>query len=109
MKESSGITLVESSVQFEEKLLEDFVNSSYVYKPVRDRALNEQMMFSNTYVSMNCCFAQLPGAGTVDIVATTENPGMLQHISIPAASMFLVICTRNEMGNYRVTWSCSMS
>lgn len=109
MKTSTGITLVESNVQFEEKLLEDFVNSSYVYKPVRERKSSEQTIFSETYSSVNCCFAQLPGCGTVDIVATTPDPGMLQHICIPSISMFLVICTRNEVGNYKVTWSCSMS
>ena len=109
MKEPIGITLVESNVLFEEQLLEDFVNSSYVYKSVRERSSQEESIHSNKYVSLNCCFAQLPGNGTVDIVAATEEPGMFLHVSVPSASMFLVICTRNEIGNYKVTWSSSMS
>lgn len=109
MKESSGIKLVESNVLFEEKLLEDFVNSSYVYKPVRERASREEVIYSDTYKSLNCCFAQLPGSGTVEIVTATEDPTLLLHFSIPSASMFLIVCTRNNYGEYKVTWSCSMN
>lgn len=109
MKESPEITLVESNVLFEEQLLENFVNSSYVYKSVREQAAIEDNIDSNTYTSLNCCFAQLPGNGTVDILTTTDEEGILLHTSIPSASMFLVICTRNETGHYKVTWSCSMS
>ena len=104
-----GITLVESNVLFEEQLLEDFVNSSYVYKSARERSFSEESIHADKYISLNCCFAQLPGNGTVDIVAATDEPGTFLHISIPSASMFLVVCTQNFRGNFKVTWSSSMS
>jgi hypothetical protein len=109
MKKSSIIKSVQSSAAFEENELENFVNSSLPDISNEKIEGEGRDIFSASYKTIGCCAAYTPVNGTVDILCATPKNNDIKRISIPVMSNFLVICTKEYPGKYKVTWNCSLS
>ncbi|MBC7947161.1 MAG: hypothetical protein H7Y42_04725 [Chitinophagaceae bacterium] len=106
MKKSFGIASVESKAVFHEEAFEDFINNAM---PARIYMANESDQFSSNYKNIDWCGAYTPFNGSVDILCRSNRKGELKRLSIPSNTLFLVICTKEYGGNYKVAWTCSMS
>jgi hypothetical protein len=106
MKRSKGITSVESRAMFHEEAFEDFINSAM---PGKTLAADKKTPFSADFKNIEWCGAYVPFNGTVDILSTVQRTDDIKRLSIPVSSSFLVICTKEEEGKYKIAWSCSMS
>jgi hypothetical protein len=107
MEKLSNITSVESKASFQERMVEKFVQQNLPPKLTKTvktciGTLAEQ------YREIECCAAELPVNGTVEIFFEMKNAA-IRGISIPTTSRFIVFCTREENNEYKVTWSCSLS
>lgn len=106
MKKTKGITSVESRAVFHEEAFEDFINSAMPHKNLlRDK----RSEFSEDFRNIEWCGAYVPFNGTVDILTTVRRTDDIKRLSIPVTSAFLVICTKEDDGKYKIAWSCSMS
>jgi len=109
MKQTKGIASVESKAAFQERLLEKFVQDNL---PARRRMENNMEGlgdFSLQYKEIESCAAETPVHGTVEIFFETNNREALRRLSVPAISRFFVFCTRDNMNDYKVTCSSSLS
>jgi hypothetical protein len=105
MKRSAFITSVESTVAFHEQALEEFVNNSLPVGPVTSKYREG----FDDFKTIDWCAAYVPVNGVVDILCALNRSENIKRISIPVASAFLVMCTKEEDDKYRVAWSCSLS
>ena len=65
--------------------------------------------FNTTYKEIESCAAETPVNGLVEIFYMDDSPDEAKCLRVPVSSRFFVFCTRNEIVNYRVAWSCSLS
>ena len=108
MEKLSNITSVESRASFHERMVEKFVQQNLPPKLIKNKA-GELGTLALQYNQIECCAAELPVNGTVDIFFELRNPNGIRGISIPATSRFIVFCTREDSNDYKVTWSSSLS
>lgn len=106
MKKTKGITSVESRAIFHEEAFEDFINSAMPRKTFERDTRSE---FSEDFRSIEWCGAYVPFNGTVDILTTVKRTDDIKRLSIPVSSSFLVLCTKEADGKYKIAWSSSMS
>jgi hypothetical protein len=109
MKKTSDIASVESKAAFPQKLLEKFVQDNLPSRRKIEDNLEGLGDFSLTYKEIESCAAETPVSGTVEIFFETTNPDALRRLSVPATSRFFVFCTRDDINDYKVTCSCSLS
>jgi len=109
MKKSPGITSVQSKVSFRQKLVEKFVQQNLPPKSLKQNKISGMGEFSIRFKEFECCAAETPVIGSVDILLATKYFDAVNSISIPVNSRFLVVCTRDEEDDYKVAWSCSLS
>lgn len=103
MKKTSEIKTVESKARLSESMIEDHINN--MHHP--DKSINENVLSEN-FENINWCSEHSTVEGTVEISFSAGDKG-LKHLSIPVATEFLVICTKEKETDYKVTWSCSLS
>jgi predicted glycosyltransferase len=109
MKKTSGITSVETKAAFQEHLIEKFVQQNLPPKEPRKSKTSGMGGFSQGYQDIECCAAEIPVNGTIEIFIATKDPEGLRRISIPVTSRFIVFCVREEHSDYKVAWSSSLS
>ncbi len=109
MEKLSNITSVESKASFQERIVEKFVQQNLPPKLMKGNKMPAIGNLAAKYNEIECCAAELPVIGPVDIFFKIKNPSGLRGISIPTSSRFIVFCTREERNDYKVTWSCSLS
>ncbi len=109
MEKLSNITSVESKASFQERMVEKFVQQNLPPKLSKENSVSGIGILSAQYNEIECCAAELPVNGTVEIFFEEKNPDAIRGISIPSSSRFIVFCTREEKNDYKVTWSCSLS
>ena len=109
MEKLSNITSVESKASFQERMVEKFVQQNLPPKLMKATKLSSIDVLSNKYTEIECCAAELPVNGAVEIFFQSRNLASIRGISIPTSSRFIVFCTREESNDYKVTWSCSLS
>lgn len=109
MKRISDIAAVESKAAFQEHLLEKFVQDNLPSRPKRESQLEGMGNFSNHYCEIECCAAETPVNGTIEIFFEMEAHKAIRRLSVPALSRFFVFCTRDEMTDYKITCSSSLS
>jgi hypothetical protein len=63
--------------------------------------------FSANYNTLHHCTVHVPIEGRLEILFDPMNPN--RRVGVPVQSVFLVTCTRDVFGDYRLTWSCSLS
>jgi len=103
------ISLVESKAGFQQKLLEKFVQDNLPSHMQKENNISGMGTFTENYKEIESCAAETPVNGTVEIFFETNGPNALRRISVPVMSRFFVYCTRDEMDNYKVAWSGSLS
>lgn len=103
------ISLVESKAGFQQKLLEKFVQDNLPSSMQKENNISGMGTFTEQYKEIESCAAETPVNGTVEIFFETTEPNALRRISVPVTSRFFVYCTRDEMDNYKVAWSGSLS
>lgn len=102
----SGISSVKSNTSFVKKILRKFARSrSAEAQKVYKKLVADY--FSANYETIRYCSVYVPVDGKLEIFFDPEHP--LRRISVPVQSAFLVTCTKEDIGNYRLTWACSMS
>jgi hypothetical protein len=109
MKKISDIASVESKAAFPEKLLEKFVQDNLPSRRKIEDNLEGLGDFSLGNKEIESCAAETPVNGIVEIFFETNNPAALRRLSIPVMSRFFVFCTRDEINDYKVTCSSSLS
>jgi hypothetical protein len=109
MKQTKGITSVESKAAFQERLLEKFVQDNLPARRRMDNKLEGLGDFSLRYKEIESCAAETPVHGTVEIFFDANNPFSSKSLSVPAVSRFFVFCTRDEITSYKVSCSSSLS
>jgi len=104
------ISLVESKAGFQQKLLEKFVQDNLPSNMQKENNISGMGEFTELYKEIESCAAETPVNGTVEIFfETTTERNALRRISVPVMSRFFVYCTRDELDNYKVAWSGSLS
>ena len=104
MKNTSVITAIESSTLFNDKILVDFVTrnlSSVGGSP--DDSLPAD------FLNLACASTIMPVKGNLEILFEDTNTENIERVSIPVDSLFFITCTKDETGNCKVAWSCSLS
>jgi len=109
MKRISDIAAVESKAAFQEKLLEKFVQDNLPSRPKRESQIEGMGIFSGQYREIECCAAETPVNGTIEIFFELDTPVAIRRVSVPAISRFFVFCTRDQVSDYKITCSCSLS
>ena len=109
MEKMSNITSVESKASFQERMVERFVRQNLPPKLMQGNTKSSIGSLAKKYTEIECCAAELPVNGTVEIFFELRNPSTIWGISIPASSRFIVFCTREKNNDYKVSWSCSLS
>ena len=108
MEKLSNITSVESRASFQERMVEKFVQQNLPPKLLKEKIPGIGNL-ALQYKEIECCAAELPVNGAVEIFFELRNLAAVRGISIPTSSRFIVFCTREENSDYKVTWSCSLS
>ena len=109
MKRISDIASVESKAAFQERLLEKFVQDNLPSRRKMQNKLKGLGDFSLRYKEIESCAAETPVYGNVEIFFETKDPAALRKLSVPAMSRFFVFCARDEMSDYKITSSSSLS
>ena len=109
MKQTKGISSVESKAAFHERLLEKFVQDNLPARRRMNNDLEGMGDFSLRYTEIESCAAETPVNGTVEIFFETNNQFALRRVSVPVVSRFFVFCTRDAMNDYKITCSSSLS
>lgn len=109
MKRLSEITAVKSRASFHERMIEDFVQQNLPAKVKHASRLSGMGGFNATYKEIESCAAETPIHGPVEIFYMADSRDEAKCLRVPVNSRFFVFCTRNEITNYRVAWSCSLS
>jgi hypothetical protein len=109
MKKRSAITSVETKTAFQEKLVEKFVQQNLPPQAPKENKIAGIPGFASRYKEVECCAAELPVNGTVEIFYSVKNPEAIRRISHPVSSRFIVFCAREEGNDYKVAWASSLS
>jgi hypothetical protein len=109
MKKPLGISSVESNAAFQEKLVEKFVQQNLPPKAVHQNKISGMGRFTNRFKEIECCAAETPLIGKVEIFFTTGFFSTMRAISVPVNSRFFVFCARDDKDDYKVAWSSSLS
>ena len=109
MKQTRFITSVESKAAFQEKLLEKFVQDNLPSRRRIEDNLDGLGDFSLSNKEIESCAAETPVNGTVEIFIQSNSPDRLRRLSVPAISRFFVFCTRDDMSDYKIASSSSLS
>ena len=109
MKRLLEITAVKSKASFHERMIEDFVQKNLPAKLHHTSRLSGMGGFNATYKEIESCAAETPVNGPVEIFYMADSGDEAKCLRVLVNSRFFVFCTRNEMANYRVAWSCSLS
>ena len=109
MKKSLAISSVESKALIQERLVEKFVQQNLPPKTLKQNKISGMGEFTDRYREIEYCAAETPAMGTVDILYTTRFFNSIRRLSVPVNARFFVFFTRNEMDDYKVAWSSSLS
>ncbi|HLG39306.1 MAG TPA: hypothetical protein VI461_06545 [Chitinophagaceae bacterium] len=109
MKKVSDIASVETRAGFQEQLVEKFVQDNLPPRTIKQNSISGLGIFSAEYREIECCAAELPVNGTVEIFLTGMERSGIRRFNIPVISRFIVFCTREENRDYKVAWSNSLS
>ena len=106
MKRTTGIATVESRVLIPVPLLEEHVNSKH--HPLENAIQHTRKVFSKDFENISWCTEELEVDGFIEIHMQADGD---KHtcIIIPVITCLLAVCTKGIKGNYRHTWSCSLS
>lgn len=104
-----GITSVESKASYRQKLVEKFVQQNLPPKSLKQNKISGMDEFAIRFKEIECCAAETPVIGIVEILLTSKYFNTISSISVPVNSRFLVVCTRDDEDDYKVAWSCSLS
>lgn len=109
MKKSPAISLVESKAAFQEELVEKFVQQNLPPKAPRENKISGMGNFTNRYKEIECCAAETPVIGNLEIFITTGFFNTISGITVPVSSRFFVFCARDDKNDYKVACSSSLS
>jgi hypothetical protein len=109
MKRFLNITSVETKATLQERMIEKFVQQNLPRKILTRDKLSGMGDFADTNKEIECCAAELPVNGTVEILFVVKNVEVIRRINHPVTSRFIVFCTREQDNDYKVAWSCSLS
>lgn len=109
MKKSPVINSVESKAAFQEKMIEKFVQHNLPPKVSKQNKIAGMRGFTDRYKEIECCAAETPVTGKVEISFTTGIFNILCDIHVPVSSRFFVFCARDDKNDYKVAWSSSLS
>ena len=103
MKNTTVITAIEGNTLFNERMLVDFVTCNLSYAECSsDDAL--PINFSTIVWAST----PIPVKGKLEIIFENIDYENIEKV-IPVNSLFFITCTKEETGNCKVTWSCSLS
>lgn len=103
MKNTSAITAIEGNTLFNDRMLVDFVTRNLLYaEGSPDEAL--PINFSTIVWAST----PIPVKGNLEIIFENIDYENIEKV-IPVDSLFFITCTKDETGNCKVTWSCSLS
>lgn len=91
---------------FAKKILRKFVKTRPAVSQEMKRVSD---YFSTNYEMINCCSVHLPIEGRLDMLFDSDYPGTIRRVIVPIQSAFLVTCVKQGTGDFKLTWSCSMS
>lgn len=109
MKRTTDITSVETRASFREKMIEKYVKNNLPPKMQKESKTVGMPGFTNRYKEFECCAAELPVHGTIEILFSPNHSAFIKRMSYPAKSRFIVFCIRTDDTDYKVAWSCSLS
>jgi len=109
VKKTLSIRSVQSKAAFQEKLLEKFVQENLPLNGKKESQIDGMGDFSFRYKEIESCAAETPVNGIIEISFETNSSEALTRLSIPAVSRFFVFCTRDDVNDYKVTCSWSLS
>jgi len=109
MKQVSNITLVEAKAELEESLVERFVQENLPPKFVQENKFIGMGDFGVTNKEIECCAAELPISGVVEIFFIPKDVEAVRRFNLPVTARFIAFCTRQAEDDFRVAWSCSLS
>ena len=109
MKKLRDISSVESNAAFRATFVEKFVQEHLPPPVVKENKIAGMGNFSDRYLPIECCAAETPVAGDIEIFFTPTFFNLLPSVSVPVISRFFVFCVRSEKNNYKVACSSSLS
>jgi hypothetical protein len=109
MKRNPGITAINSRTSFSKRMLQKFVRNGFSAKAMKTNSGKNRNQFSDNYEAIDWSSGLVPIDGRLDILFEAKHPEAISRISIPVQSVFLVTCTKEGSGSYKLTWSCSMT
>ncbi len=109
MKETP-ITTVETNVHLAEGLIEDHINNMHhAEKSFGKRGQVLDNILWKNFESLNWCCEHSPVEGTLRIGFLAPDNRAVKHVSVPVATNFGVVCTKEKERKYKITWSYSLS
>ena len=104
------ITTVETDVHLAEGLIEDHINNMHhAEKTFGKRGqLLDDILWEN-FETLNWCCEHSPVEGTISIGFLAPDTRAVKRVSVPVATNFGVVCTKEKERNYKITWSYSLS
>ena len=104
------ITTVETNTRLAETLIEDHINNMHhPEKSFGKRGhLTKGTLWEN-FENLSWCCEHSPVEGSIEISYLDLANSSVKHISIPVETNFGVICTKENEGEYKITWSYSFS
>lgn len=109
MKKTASINSIRVAAQYQEKLLERYVNKYMPGLPDSQTVLSRSEKVPTGYKKIDCCFVRIPVTGRMDINFAGGIFGMDKTVRVPVNSFFVVTCTRDSSGRYKAAWACSLS
>jgi len=110
MKKSSAIFKVESKVPLLTTELENQLSKlNHPAKCSKKNAKINGNFFLRDFVNIKWCSEVLKVKGTVEIGLSTGCANHYKCVSVPVATCFWIVCTKEKAENYKATWSCSLS
>jgi hypothetical protein len=109
MKRTVTITSVESKAAIREHLVEKYVQQNLPPLLPGQNKTSGMGRFNELYNEIECCAAETPVFGTVDIFSASHPRSSLNRVSVPVASRFIVFCTREAGKDYKVAWVSSLT
>jgi hypothetical protein len=95
------------SASFVKKMIKKIVGTAPSEAEKKEEKKKVIDYFSANYDTVRHCSVHLPIEGRLEIFFDPKQPS--KRVSVPVHSAFLVTCTKDLFGEFRLTWSCSMS
>jgi hypothetical protein len=107
--EKTPITTVETNTKLAESVIEYHINNMHHAEKCfgKNGQFNDKVLHRN-FENLSWCCEHSPVEGTIEISFSLPHNDSLKHISVPVATYFGVVCTK-ERGHYKITWSYSLS